>query len=303
MLKRIFADSVLLLVTFVWGATFVLVQDAVETIPVLSFLAIRFLLSGLLIFMIVFAIPSLRRALADVKLWRTGSVLGLWLFAGYVFQTVGLLYTSPGKAGFITGLNVVLVPIFSIFILHHLPTRFAWLGVTLAAVGLFLLTFGHAGGINLGDVLEFFCAISFAMQIVLVGKHTNQFAALPMTAVQITAVGLLSLIAGLITHVSFTTSLHSLSNWTVINALWICILFATVLAYFAQMAFQKFTTATRTALVFSMEPVFAALAAFVLIHEVMTVPALIGSALILAGMLVAEIGGQEKNTRSVRLIE
>ena len=294
LLKRIFADGVLLMVTFVWGVTFVLVQDAIQSMPVFSFLAIRFLISGMLLFLPVLVIPSLRRTLANVKMWIVGGVLGFWLFVGYAFQTLGLLYTSPGKAGFITGLYVILVPVFSIFILRHMPTRFAWLGVALAAVGLFFLTFDHTGHLNLGDVFEFFCAISFALQIVYVGKHTQQFAALPMTAIQITLVGLLSLITGAATHVNFTSSLHALTNWTVINALWICILLATVLAYLAQMVFQKFTTATRTALVFSMEPVFAALSAFIMIHEIMTPLAMVGSGLILVGMVVAELGGQEK---------
>ncbi len=294
MIKRILADSVLLIVALVWGATFVLVQDAIRQIPVFSFLAIRFFVSGILLFIPVLIVPTLRKTLSDHQMWKAAGWMGFWLFAGYALQTIGLLYTSPGKAGFITGLNVVLVPVFSIFVLRHLPTRWAWIGVALATIGLFFLTFDHAGSFNIGDMMEFLCAISFAMQIVVVGKHANQFASLPMTAIQITLVGLLSIIAGLITRVNITQSFHSLTNVTVINALWICILLATLLAYLVQMVFQKFTTATRTALVFSMEPVFAALSAYILIHEVMTPLALVGSALILIGMLVAELGGQEK---------
>ena len=297
MRKRIIADSILLFVTFVWGVTFVIVQDAIIIMPVFAFLSVRFLLAGALLFLPVLFISSQRKALFDRNIWRVGGMLGFWLFAGYALQTIGLLYTTPGKAGFITGLYVVMVPILSIFVLRSMPSKFAWLGVVAATVGLFLLAYNRSGGVNIGDVLEFFCAVSFTVQIVFVGKHTQRFASLPITAIQITIVGVLSLVAGLVTHVDLGTSLHALTNTTVINAVWINVLLATVLAYIAQMAFQKFTTATRTALVFSMEPVFAALSAYVLIRETMTPSALVGAALILAGMLVAEFGGGEHAVR------
>lgn len=292
--KRLGADLVLVFVTLIWGATFVLVQQAIEAIPVFSFLAIRFLASGLLLFIPVLFMPSLRRTVKTASIWKAGAIMGFWLFAGYALQTIGLLYTTPGKAGFITGLSVVLVPLFAILFLRQVPVRLVWAGVGLATVGLFLLTFNHSGNINIGDVLEFFCAISFAMQIVMVGKYATKHAALPLTAIQITFVGLLSILAAIISHANFSVTMQSLLSPTVILALVVCSLLATVLAYFAQIAFQKFTTPTRTALIFSLEPVFAAVSAFVLIGEIMTYSAILGSVLILAGMVVAEFGGREK---------
>lgn len=292
--KRLGADLVLVFVTLIWGATFVLVQQAIEAIPVFSFLAIRFLASGLLLFIPVLFMPSLRRTVKTASIWKAGAIMGFWLFAGYALQTIGLLYTTPGKAGFITGLSVVLVPLFAILFLRQIPARLVWAGVGLATVGLFLLTFNHSGNINIGDVLEFFCAISFAMQIVMVGKYATKHAALPLTAIQITFVGLLSILAAIISHANFSVTMQSLLSPTVILALVVCSLLATVLAYFAQIAFQKFTTPTRTALIFSLEPVFAAVSAFVLIGEIMTYSAILGSVLILAGMVVAEFGGREK---------
>lgn len=292
--KRLGADLVLVFVTLIWGATFVLVQQAIEAIPVFSFLAIRFLASGLLLFIPVLFMPSLRRSVKTASIWKAGAIMGFWLFAGYALQTIGLLYTTPGKAGFITGLSVVLVPLFAILFLRQIPARLVWAGVGLATVGLFLLTFNHSGNINIGDVLEFFCAISFAMQIVMVGKYATKHAALPLTAIQITFVGLLSILAAIISHANFSVTMQSLLSPTVILALVVCSLLATVLAYFAQIAFQKFTTPTRTALIFSLEPVFAAVSAFVLIGEIMTYSAILGSVLILAGMVVAEFGGREK---------
>lgn len=292
MVKRYTADIILLLITFVWGATFVLVQDAIHLIPVFSFLAIRFTVAGLLMLFIALLYAPWRAAFHR-HLYIAGFIIGLWLFAGYAFQTLGLLYTSPATAGFITGLSVVLVPIFSIVLLKRKPPKVAWIGVSMAAIGLFLLAFGQSGTLNAGDLLELLCAVSFAMQIIAVGKYAPNYPALPLAAVEILTVGILSIFVLVFTHTPLAHPTTALLTPTVQWALWICILLATVIAYFAQTAFQKFTTPTRTALIFSMEPVFAAVATYLWTKQQLTKAELIGCGMILLGMLITELGGQD----------
>lgn len=297
-LKRYFADGVLLFVTAVWGTTFVLVQNAVHAMPVFTFLAVRFSAAGFLLLLPALWHPPSRRTLADPRLWKAGFWIGLWLFAGYAFQTLGLLYTTAGKAGFITGLSVALVPLFSLLILRRMPALSAWIGVATAACGLYFLSFGGVAGFNKGDALVLLCAIAFALQIIAVGKYAPTYPALPLAAIQLLTVGALSTVAMVGTNEGTTASFASMGLSAVWSALLICIFLATILAYFAQTAFQKFTTPTRTALIFSMEPVFAAVAAVLWAGERLTALELIGCALILAGMLVAEFGGKERELTS-----
>lgn len=297
--KRYLADVALLAVTFVWGTTFVIVQDAIQVLPVFAFLALRFCIGGLILLIPVVSVPALRAQLRQRSLWLSGGFLGLWLFAGYALQTIGLLYTTPAKSGFITGLSVVLVPLFALLILKKRTSRAAWLGVAIATGGLFLLSQSKTGGINLGDVLTLLCAITFAVQIVYVGEYAPKYAALPLAAVQILTVGVLSILVTAFTRTPVGALQRELLTPTVLFALAITSLLATSVAYFAQMAFQKFTTPTRTALIFATEPVFAALASYLWTSDRLTMSAWVGCALILSGMLVAELGGAAHSDESV----
>ena len=298
-MKRSFADLLLLAVTFAWGATFIVVQDAIRVFPVFDFLGLRFMLAGLIMIVCVLIVPGFRKQLYNRRLWLVGMWLGLWLFTGYALQTVGLLFTTPAKSGFITGLSVVLVPALSFLVLHHKPTLGVWLGVLCAAVGLFFLSFHPHGGFNLGDILTFFCAIAFAVQIVAVGKYAEQFSPFALAAVQVLTVGILSFIGAWIDGTISATFGPAWLLPSVWQGLVICILFATILAYFAQMVVQKYTTPTRTALIFSAEPVFAALTAYFFAGDKIAIQGLIGCALILAGMLIAEFAPKDRVTAKV----
>jgi drug/metabolite transporter (DMT)-like permease len=159
------ADLILLFVAIVWGTTFVLVENAISFLPPFLFNGVRFFLASTSLFIILlFFYPNQLKSL-NWKMIAAGVILGVWLFSGYLFQTVGLLYTTSSKAGFITGLSVVLVPLFSYFILKQKVSLQAILGISLATIGLYFLTFGDTNGFNIGDILVLFCAISFALQI------------------------------------------------------------------------------------------------------------------------------------------
>jgi len=295
MKKSYIADLVLLFVTFVWGATFVLVKEAINTMPPFTFLATRFLFAAVILalFMLIFYRDQLKSMGKDV--WLIGSWVGLWLSVGYAFQTFGLQYTTASKAGFITGLAVVLVPLLSLWLLRHRLKPNAILGVVMAAVGLGMLSLNRQLNVEFGDFLVFLCAICFAMHITLIGRFTVRFHALPFALVQIIAVGVLNAIGAVLFEdyqVAFSPTVL-LDAW-VLSALLICSLIATAFAFVAQNQFQKFTTPTRTALIFSTEPVFAAITGYFWANDRLAVMQVAGCLLILAGMIVAELGGNSE---------
>ena len=178
--RQLTADAALLLVTLIWGSTFVMVKNAVASFPVFSFLALRFAFAALALLPFVVLRP--RNARADLPegkatpLRRRAAaplLLGVALFAGYAFQTAGLHLTTPAKAGFITGLSVVIVPLFSALILRQPPARNAWLGVGLAVVGLAFLTLQPGLQVAPGDLLVLACAFAFAAHILLTGHFAR----------------------------------------------------------------------------------------------------------------------------------
>lgn len=299
--SQLTADAALLFITLIWGATFVMVRDAVSAYPVFTFLAIRFALAGAAL------LPFVGRARFSLRLaglagnrswWRTlapGVLVGLALFAGYAFQTFGLRATTPAKAGFITGLAVVLVPLGEALFLRKLPRRNALLGVGLATVGLALLSLQADLSVNRGDVLVFFCALAFAAHILLIGRYAPRWQALRLAVTQILTVALLSVLAARLWEWPV-----GLPAANVFGAAAFTGLLATALAFFVQSRAQQATSATHTALIFAAEPVFAGIFSFLLIGERLGPRQLIGSALIVAGMIIAELRWSRNSSRIER---
>jgi drug/metabolite transporter (DMT)-like permease len=304
------ADASLLFVTAVWGATFVMVQDAVTGFPVFAFLALRFALAALVLLPFFLRgrdvaqtqannpgdagqptrsndfSRSVRRRATEVATtrWRPGVLVGLALFAGYAFQTFGLRETTPAKAGFITGMSVVLVPLGQAIFLRRPPRRNSIVGVGLAAVGLGLLSLQADLSVSRGDLLVLGCAMAFAAHILLVGRYAPDWPPLRLALVQIVTVAVLSSAAALL--------LERPIGWPAGNV-WFAAAFtgllATALAFFVQSRAQQATSPTHTALIFAAEPVFAGLFSFLLIGETLGPRQILGSALIVAGMLVSEM--------------
>ncbi|MHB0858480.1 MAG: DMT family transporter [Anaerolineae bacterium] len=283
--RQLQADLLLLLVTLVWGATFVMVKDAVSAYPVFPFLALRFALAALPLLLI-----GWRRTLSLG--WRgigAGVLIGLFLSAGYAFQTTGLQHTSASKAGFITGLSVVIVPILSTVLLRRLPSFSAIIGVCLATAGLALLTLGDHLRISTGDLLVLGCAVSFALHIVSVSAFAPHMDTFGLATVQISTVALVCTAISVLTGEGFPVPSGSV---------WFAAAFtgvlATALAFTIQTSMQRFTTPTHTALIFAAEPVFAALFGMLLAGDVLTGRGVAGGVLILSGTIVGEMRWSER---------
>ncbi len=281
------ADGILLSVAFVWGTTFVIVQNAVAFLEPLSFNAVRFALASSLLAVVWWqrsgALPSRR------LLWH-GGLLGFWLCLAFGLQTVALTLTTSSKTAFLTGLYAVFVPVFTFLILKRRPALSALLGVTAAVGGLFLLTGGGLGDWNPGDVLAALCGAAFALHIVFTARYTVEHPALPLTVIQTAVVAVLSAgFAGVTEDWQQVFNPEVLFRLDVLGALVVTGVFATAIAFFAQTHFQKHTTPTRVALIFIMEPVFAAFTGVFWAGEVLTAAEIGGCALILAGMVLAEL--------------
>lgn len=286
------ADLSLLLVAMMWGSTFLIVQHAVRILPPMAFNAIRFLGAALLLGLItlLFYRDQWRRLPSRILLHA--GLLGFFLFIGYAFQTAGLLYTTTSNAGFITGLSVVIVPYLSYFLLRHHISRFTWISALFAAVGLYLLAFAGSGmNWNKGDLLVLVCAVGFALHIAYMGKYSAFYPSLPLACLQMAVVGLFSLAASLFTEniESFTSLSGSLAAPEVLIALLVSIGPTSAFAYWIQTVAQQYSTPSRVAIIFSTEPVFAALTGMLFAGEKLGVWGAAGCFLILSGMLLAEL--------------
>jgi len=272
------AVGALVLVTAVWGLTFVQVKDAVAIYPLFAFLAVRFAIASL-----VLAVPAAPRLRS---LGRSGAVagtaLGLLLAAGYALQTAGLARTTVSSAGFITGLYVVFTPLLALLLFRTRVAAVVWLGVGLALVGLGLLS-GVGAGDSVGDALVLAGSAAFSLQIVLLERYAPRYDTIAFTqAEMLAAFGGFALVAVAAGQIEVP------SGWTVWGALLVTGIFASALGFLVQTWAQRRTSATRTALAFAMEPVFAGVFGFWLAGDRLGAVGWAGCAVIMAGIVVAE---------------
>ena len=255
-----FAELGLAFVCLLWGSTFVLVKNALEDISPALFLGIRFSIAAILLTFVYLA-----RRQPGPRLWTGGIVAGLFLYTGYFLQTLGLRFTSPAKSGFLTGLYIVLVPLLTAAVYQRAPGLSEWIGVSLATVGMGLMTLTTADfEVGIGEALTVGCAFAFAVHILLLANiraHADRMA-------DIAADWDLRRRARLATCRFWRHRLCGGPRSVV--ALGVTSVLATAIAFLLQTWGQKYTTATRAALIFSLEPVFAWLTSYVVEHEVLT---------------------------------
>jgi drug/metabolite transporter (DMT)-like permease len=282
--KRSRADMALVFNTFIWGSTFILVKEALSGVSPLLFLALRFSLASvalLLLFRGSWAHPR-----AAGKALRGGALAGTFLFAGYALQTFGLRLTTAPKSAFLTGLTAVMVPFLSMAVYRNKPRLAEVAGVLVASAGMALMTLEGASlaYINAGDLLTIGCAVAYAAHVVTLGHYAEEtsFEVLSITQIATAALFALSLFWWVETPVIHWQS-------AVIWAILITGLLATALAFTIQAWAQQYTTSTRTALIFTLEPVFAWLTSYLLAGETLSARATVGAGLILGGVVMVEV--------------
>lgn len=289
MKRKWLADSGLLFVTFIWGSTFVIVQDAIANIPPLAFNGWRFLVAALFLLLFILLYKQKEPIHFSIKLVLNGILLGSFLFIGYGTQTIALLYTTSSKTAFITGLSVVVVPLFSWLLLRQMPKKSALIGVVISTIGLYLLTDLSHFSFNKGDLLAFCCALAFGLHIIITAKVTHSYSSMGLTLIQLLTVSVFSFIGSFWTDgAAITFSLVPFKQTMVLFSCLFTALFATAIAYLLQTSLQRFTPPTHVGIIFIMEPVFAAITALVFTDEAMSEMTIIGGVFILFGMLAAE---------------
>jgi len=269
------ADAALVLAAFCFGTTFLVVQNAVDDVEPVPFLAVRFLIGGVVLGLIG------RRRTATAGERRHGVAAGVALLVGYVLQTVGLQYTSPATSAFLTYLLVVFVPLLTFVALRRRPHPLTLVGLGCAVGGLVLLTGGAAMSLGRGEVLTLGCALAFAAHIVILGETAARHDAIRLTCIQVLTVGLACLAAsGATGGLAMPATAWAAAAFTGI--------FATALAFFAMVWAQRIVGPSRAALILLLEPVFAALLSWVT-GDSLPASALAGGLLILVSVVVAEV--------------
>ncbi len=280
------AEAALIVNTIIWGATFVLVKQALGDVSPILFLALRFTLAAIVLLVLFrgsWSHPQNPRwSLAG------GALAGAFLFSGYAFQTIGLQFTSAPKSAFLTGLTAVITPLLAAAIYRNRPRVQEIGGVLLATCGMALMTLPALAGatlsINRGDLLTVCCAACYSAHILTLNRYsaTASIELLATAQIGISALLAWSLCRGMETpHIRWTAGV-----WA---AIVITGVFATALAFTFQAWAQRYTTSTRTALIFMLEPVFAWITSYLLTGETLTARAAAGAGLILAGILAVEV--------------
>ncbi len=287
--KQIRADAALATCSLIWGATFVVIKDALADISVITYLAIRFGLAAILMAMIYWRAV---RTLTWQTLWA-GAQIGFFMFCGYIFQIGGLTRTTPSKAAFITGMFVVFVPIMLGIFGRHRISGWIWIGAVAALSGLYFLSVPREGlgGLNRGDPIVFGCAIMFALHLIFIGRNLKWHSVAAISFLQVATTAVLS--ALLLPIAALAGWEHPRIAWTgyLVFAILATAIGATVICFSLQTWAQKHTSTSHAALLLTLEPVFAAITSVSLGQEHIGTRMLTGAALILGGIVLAEWKG------------
>lgn len=274
------ADLGLVGITVIWGSTFVVIKGALSGTGPFEFVALRFVIA----FVALAAIFHHRlRRLERGQLWA-GLIIGLFLFAGYALQTAGLQFTTASTSAFITGLCVVMVPIVAYVALGQRVGRGVVLAVMLAPIGLWLLTEGQHTSFGIGELLTLGCAGAFAAHITSISAYAARYDAIGLAIVQVGVVAALATIVTLVVEPPI-----AIPSEAALSGAFYTGLLGSALVLGVQTRIQQYTTATHAALVFSLEPVFAAIFAFAFAHETLGTAGLIGAAILVGATVIAEV--------------
>lgn len=297
------SDLILLLVALIWGVAFVAQRSGMEHVGPFTFNGLRFLLSSLALlpFLIFTKNDPKEKDIQKIRenkagLIKFGIISSLFLFAGISFQQVGLVYTTAGKAGFITGLYVVIVPIFGFILKLHKTSVNTWVGAILASIGMYLLSVTNQFTISFGDFLILICSFCFAGHVLVIANYAKKYKTIQLSFIQSIICSLISLIIAFV--------IEDVNIQGVINAAIPIIyggVFSSAIAYSLQIYGQKRSHPAHASIIMSFESVFAALAGWIILNELFTRRGLFGCILILIGMLISQLYRLNNKKKSVSL--
>ena len=292
MKNKLRGSLAILVATVIWGSAFIAQSVGMDYIGPFTFQTMRSVLAVPFLIIVIFLIErnpakSIEKWMQP-ELWKAGLPCGIALFIAAGLQQMGIVHTTAGKAGFITAMYIVLVPILGIF-LHKKPPITSWIGVVLAVIGLYLLSCVGVSQVNIGDVYLLGCALGYAVQITLIDQMGSAVDGLRLNCVQ-------SLFCGIFSGtVMFLTEEPVLSN---ILACWIPLVYAGIfslgIAFSLQIIGQQHLEPTPAALIMSLESVFAVLFGWLLLHERMSAAELSGCVLVFIAVILSQVPVKKK---------
>lgn len=279
-MKQYIGDGMLLVTAFVWGSGFVVTAIALDYLTPFQVMGGRFILASIIL-SVLFAYKF--KSFTKAIVWK-GAILGTILFIGFALQTVGLQFTTPSKNAFLTAVNVVIVPVIAYFIFKRKIDRHETIGSILAIIGIGFLTLQGTLTMNIGDALSLACAVAFAFDIFYTNLFVQKEDAISLTIVQFYTASLLSV---LIVFLQGDIPV-SFEREAILSIVYLAV-FSTTVAYVFQNVAFRYTTATKAAIILSLESFFGMLLSVLLLHEALTGRMVIGAILIMAAILIAEV--------------
>lgn len=286
-LKTYKAELILLIVTFSWGLSFPLIKISLQFISPVLFVFVRFFIT----FVIFYFVFRKKLDLTKYNEWKYGIILGIFLFLGFGFQTVGLKFTTASKSAFITGTALIIIPFAQYFILKSKPKPENIAGGIIVMIGLYILAEAYFTIPNTGDILTLFCAVSFALHIVLLDKYSRFINFYYLVFGQFLTMVVLSFIFTFATEVFIFDELFIIINYKLVLSIIYTSLFSTLISIVLMTKYQSQTTPLRAGIIYNMESLFAVFFAFFLIGEILNLNQIIGAVIMLTGLLISEFYG------------
>lgn len=300
-MKKYFGEGALLLTTLLWSVTFVIIKESLVSVSPVVFVSLRFAIASLILS--PFIIKAFKKI--DKELLMTGLFLSLFFFAGFATQTIGLKYTTATKSGFITGTFILFTPLFQYLIEKKLPKKENIYGIILIITGLLFLSskgntffniFTELGSsFNIGDFFTLLTAISFALYLVYLDIVTKKYDYMPLVYMQILFTAVMGMLFAIFLSLTGFEGIKFSFNNQVFFALAYVSVFATIITTFLQTKYQKTVTPTKAGIIFSFEPLLAALFAFYILDERISSFGYIGGAFIFSGLIITEILGNRNS--------
>lgn len=281
------AELILLFVTFLWGLSFPLIKLSLDTVSPVLFNFIRFLMT-LLFFLILFKSKLRNVSFRELK---PGLLLGLFMVLGFIFQTIGLQYTTATKSAFITAANLIFIPFIQYAVMRSKPKLNSLLGAIVVIIGLYILSESFEIIPNIGDLLTLFCAFFFAIHIVLLNKFSGS------SDLNILILGqfVTSAVLGLIFTFFYEHLVMNEINFTLKPVLIVTLIyttiFSTLISIVLMTKFQHLTTPLRAGIIYNMEPLFALLFAYLILNEIMNANQISGAVIMVCGLMISEFSG------------
>jgi len=295
MVTKYKGESALILTTVIWGGTFAIIKTALHSISPMMFLTLRFTTAAIILLPFVYTKLMKMNSYAV----KGGLILGFLYFGGFAAQTIGLNYTSATKSGFITGTFIIFTPFFQILMEKKMPGKGNVIGIGLVILGLlflfsrgthFLDLFHELGSnFNIGDIFTFVCAFFYALYIVYLDIISKKVDYMPLVFMQVAFTAVSAILFGLVFQFTGVDQTSFIINKDVILAVVYTSLLATIITTILQTKYQKYTTPSKAGIIFSLEPIFAAIVAYFLLSEKISNFGYIGCIFIFCGLLISEV--------------